>query len=328
MRVLVALVVVVAALVAAWSVLICMPGRSVRGTLAPLTPHEAEVRDAVKRDVQTLAGDIGERNMQYVEAYRRASDFMEAQLGDAGYSVRRETFQIGRVELRNVIAEIKGGAKAAEIVVIGAHYDSVMGTPGANDNGSGAAALLSLARAFAGAKPERTLRFVAFANEEPPYFQTDEMGSEVYAKSCRAKHENVVAMISLETMGYFSDAPKSQQYPFPFSLLYPSTGNFIGFVGNVGSRKLVKQSIKAFRASATVPSEGAAVPDSIQGIGWSDQWSFWRIHTPALMVTDTAPFRYPHYHEPTDTPDKIDYDRLARVVVGLESVVRDLAVIR
>ena len=325
MRVAIGLVMLVPALVLAWWMMICMPGTSARGALPALTAPELETRESLKRDLQTLAGDIGERNVQNMDAYRRASDFMEAQLGDAGYAVKRETYRIGHTELRNVVAEIKGTSRPDEIVVIGAHYDSVMGTAGANDNGSGAVALLALARVFATVKTGRTLRFVAFANEEPPYFQTDEMGSEVYAKGCRARHENVVAMISLETMGYFSDAPKSQRYPFPFNLLYPSTGNFIAFVGNVGSRKLVKQSIRAFRASATIPSEGAAVPDRIPGIGWSDQWAFWRIGTPALMVTDTAPFRYPHYHEPTDTPDKVDYDRFARVVTGLEPVLRTLA---
>jgi hypothetical protein len=324
-RVAILLAVLLVLLVGAWWMMICMPGKSARGPLPALTAHESEVRDVLKRDTQTLAGDIGERNLLFLDAYRKASDFMEQQLGDAGYAVKRETYMIGRDELRNVVAEIRGSAKPEEIVVIGAHYDSVQGTPGANDNGTGAVALLQLARTFANTKPARTLRFVAFANEEPPYFQTDEMGSEVYAKGCKAKHENVVAMISLETMGYFSDAPKSQRYPFPFNLLYPSTGNFIAFVGNVGSRKLVKRSLGAFRKSATIPSEGAAVPDRIPGIGWSDQWAFWRISTPALMVTDTAPFRYPHYHEPTDTPDKVDYDRLARVVVGLEPVVRTLS---
>ena len=309
----------------AWMTMIRMPGSSARGPRPPLDAHGAALRDGLVRDVGVLAGEIGERNLLNTEAYRRAAEYVEAQLGDAGYSVHRETYRIGNAELRNIVAEVKGGTRASEIVVIGAHYDSVMGTPGANDNGSGAAALLALARTFAAAKPERTLRFVAFANEEPPYFQTDEMGSEVYARGCRARHESVVAMLSLETMGYFSDVAGSQKYPFPFNLLYPSTGNFIAFVGNVGSHALVRESIGAFREHATIPSEGAAVPDSIPGIGWSDQWAFWRIGTPALMVTDTAPFRYPHYHEPTDTPDKVDYERLARVVAGLEPVVAKIA---
>ncbi|MCI0362486.1 MAG: M28 family peptidase, partial [Phycisphaerales bacterium] len=196
----------------------------------------------------------------------------------------------------------------------------------ANDNGSGVAATLALARAFAESKPDRTLRFVLFANEEPPYFQTENMGSLVYAKRCRERGENTVAMLSLETIGYYSDAPGSQTYPIkPIGWVYPTTGNFIGFVGNYNSRKLVRQAIKSFRAHAQFPSEGGALPGWIPGVGWSDHWAFWQAGYPAIMLTDTAPFRYPHYHSIHDTPDKLDYDRMARVVDGLRPVVADLA---
>ena len=125
-------------------------------------------------------------------------------------------------------------------------------------------------------------------------------------------------------LGLATDAPHTQHYPSPFSLLYPSTGNFIGFVANVSSGSLARAAIRSFRAAATVPSEGAAIPGFIPGVDWSDQWAFWDDGVPAIMITDTAPFRYPHYHEATDTPDKVDYDRLARVAKGLEAVVTDL----
>jgi len=207
-------------------------------------------------------------------------------------------------------------------VIVGAHYDSREGTPGADDNASGAAAALALARAFVNVKPSRTLRFVFFTNEE--YFREDLMGSLVYAKLCRALNENIVAMVSLETIGYFSDVANSQKYPFPINLFYPSTGDFVGFVGNVASRSLVRTAIGSFRTVATVPSQGVAAPEFIDGVGWSDQWSFWRLGYPGIMITDTAPFRNPNYHRPTDTPDTLDYGRLARVVAGLESVVADL----
>jgi Zn-dependent M28 family amino/carboxypeptidase len=201
----------------------------------------------------------------------------------------------------------------------------VEGTPGANDNASGIAALLALARYFARSQPQRTLRLVAFANEEPPFFQTEQMGSLVYARRCAARHENVVAMLSLETMGYYSDAPNSQHYPFPFSLLYPSTGNFLAFVGNLSSQVLTREAVRTFRRAGKLPAEGAAVADVVAGIGWSDHWSFWRTGVPAVMVTDTAPYRYAHYHEETDTPEKLDYDRLARAVVGLADVIEELS---
>jgi len=132
-------------------------------------------------------------------------------------------------------------------------------------------------------------------------------------------------MLSLETMGCFSEAEGSQSYPLPFSLFYPSRGNFIAFVGNLESRSLVHRAIACFREHARFPSEGGAVPGFIQGVGWSDHWSFWQAGYPAIMITDTAPFRYAHYHLATDTPDRIDFESLARITAGLEKVVEDLS---
>src|SRR5438309_7547838 len=198
--------------------------------------------------------------------------------------------------------------------------------PGANDNGSGVAALLALARSFSGKVGQQTLRFVAFVNEEPPFFQTTQMGSFVYARRSKQRGDKIASMISLETTGYFSDAPHSQKYPAPgLGIFYPTTANFIGFIGNFHSRALVRRAISIFRAQQKIPSEGATLPSFIPGVSWSDQWSFWQHGYPAIMVTDTALFRYRHYHEPTDTPDKLDYDRFALVVSGLENVIVDLA---
>ena len=213
------------------------------------------------------------------------------------------------------ISKSKFNGASPEIVLVGAHYDSVFGAPGANDNGSGVAALLALARRFAGKQTHHTLRFVAFVNEEPPYFQTSQMGSFVYAGRCKARGDRIAAMISLETIGYFSDAPRSQTYPVAvLGAFYPKVGNFIGIVGDVRSRWLVRRAIAEFRKDGKIPTEGAALPAFIAGVGWSDQWSFWQHGYPGIMITDTAPFRYPHYHEATDTPDKLDYDRFALVV--------------
>jgi Zn-dependent M28 family amino/carboxypeptidase len=209
-----------------------------------------------------------------------------------------------------------------QIIIVGAHYDSVLGSPGANDNGSGVASLLEISRLLAGKKPARTVRLVAFTNEEPPWL---DMGSRVYASRSRGRKENIVGMLSLETMGYYSEAPNSQEYPFPFSFFYPHTANFIGFVGNIRSRHLVRLSLATFRNTTQFPSEGTAAPGWITGIGWSDHWSFWREGFRAIMVTDTAFFRYDPYHTRKDTPEKIDYDRLARVTKGLAEVVVELA---
>ena len=188
------------------------------------------------------------------------------------------------------------------------------------------AALLALARRFAGTHNSKTVRFVAFVNEEPFYFQSAGMGSFVYAGRCRERRDEISAMISLETIGYFSNQADSQRYPVPgLGLLYPRTGDFIGFVGNVPSRSLLRAALGEFRRQARIPSEGAALPSMVPGVGWSDQWSLWHNGYPGVMVTDTAPFRYPHYHADSDTPDKLDYDSMTRVVAGMEKVIQHLA---
>jgi hypothetical protein len=151
------------------------------------------------------------------------------------------------------------------------------------------------------------------------------MGSLVYANSCKEKGENIVAMYSIETIGYYSDAAGSQRYPAPLGWFYPSRGNFIAFVGNIGSRGLVRRSISTFRKAVHFPSEGAALPSAIPGVSWSDHWSFWKNGYDAIMITDTAPYRYPHYHDAADTPGKLDYERMARVTHGLVNVISDAA---
>ncbi len=299
-----------------------MPGRNI-STAAPLSPAEIALRAELAADVQTLAGDIGERNMRRYGQLSTAADFIEGDFSRAGLQPRRDAYELEGRACHNIETEIRGARP--EIVVIGAHYDSVFGSPGANDNGSGVAALLALARRFAGKSTGQTLRFVAFVNEEPPYFQTEQMGSFVYARGCKARGDQISAMLSLETIGYFSDAPRSQKYPPGISAFYPGTGNFIGFVGNFRSRALVRRVVASFREQGKIPSEGAALPSFIPGVAWSDQWSFWQCGYPAIMITDTAPFRYPHYHENTDTPDKLEYDRFALVVSALEKTIAELA---
>ncbi len=308
------------------SCMISMPGRSHSGPLPPLTTDEAALRGRLERHVRKLAGDIGERNVWTAGTLDAAAAYLRGELATAGYAVAEQTFEANGQTVRNLEAERKGTTASEEIVIVGAHYDSVPGSPGADDNATGVAAVLEIAKSFAsGPATAKTVRFVAFVNEEPPFFQTGEMGSRVCARRCRERNENVVAMLSLETIGYYADAEGSQKYPAPFGWFFPNRGDFIGFVGNFGSRALVRRAIGSFRAAAAFPSEGVAAPAALKGIGWSDQWAFWQEGYPALMVTDTAPFRNPNYHTTGDTPDTIDYDRLARVTAGLAGVVRDLA---
>ena len=299
-----------------------MPGKNI-SSAAPLSPEEMELRTELKSDVQTLAGEIGERNMARYPQLNAAADFIEGSFSRAGLHPRRDSYEVRRQACHNIEAEIPG--TRSNVVLIGAHYDSVFGSPGANDNGSGVAALLALARRFAGKPAQQTLRFVAFVNEEPPYFLSGQMGSSVYAGRCKGRGDRISAMISLETIGYFSDAPHSQTYPaLGLGVFYPTVGNFIGFVSNVHSRALLRRSIALFRKHARIPSEGAALPSFIPGVSWSDQWAFWQHGYPGIMITDTAPFRYPHYHSATDTPDKLDYDRFALVVSGMQKVIQEL----
>jgi Zn-dependent M28 family amino/carboxypeptidase len=303
--------------------MIAMPGSSYSGALKPLTDDEKVLVESLRRHVVAVASR--EHNMSHPAELEAAARHIEVTLSDLGYGTAAQRFVVNGKEVRNIEVEVPGGAHAGEVVIVGAHYDSVLGAVGANDNGSGVAAMLELARLFKDARPARTLRFVAFVNEEPPYYESDEMGSRVYARRSRERGEHIVAMLSLETIGYYSDEPGSQQYPFPLSLFYPSTGNFLAFVANLGSRGLLHEALGSFRRNAQFPSEGVAAPAFIPGVDWSDHGSFWEENYPALMVTDTALYRYPHYHTLEDTPDKVDYERLARVVTGLHGMLRDLA---
>src|SRR5215469_1135958 len=299
-----------------------MPGKNV-SKAGPLSADEVVLREELRVNVQKLAGEIGERNMWHYPQLNAAADFIESSFSRDGLRPRRDTYELHGQACHNIEAEIPGARP--EIILIGAHYDSVFGSPGANDNGSGVAAMLALARRLAGKTGKHTLRFVAFVNEEPPYFLSDEMGSSIYASRCKARGDKIPVMISLETIGYFSDAPNSQTYPSPgLGIFYPKVGNFIGFVANVHSRSVLRRVIALFRKHAKIASEGAALPSFIPGVSWSDQWSFWRNGYSGIMVTDTAPFRYPYYHSANDTPDKLDYDRFTLVVSGMEKVIEGL----
>ncbi len=327
-RVLLDVVLVAVSGTAFWLFLLKIPGKNI-SKAAQLAPAELTLREELRTNVQILAGQIGERNMHRYPQLLTAADFIEKAFSDAGLQPRRDSYQLGGRDCYNIEAEI--GGTSSHVVLVGAHYDSVFGAPGANDNGSGVAALLALARRLAKSTSTRplssTLRFVAFVNEEPPYFQTSQMGSFVYASRCKARGDQIVAMISLETIAYFSDARGSQTYPVAaLGAFYPKVGNFIGIVGNVASRGLVRRAITEFRKDGKIPAEGAALPAFITGVGWSDQWSFWQHGYPGIMITDTAPFRYPHYHQATDTPDKLDYDRFALVVSSSEKLILSLAV--
>jgi hypothetical protein len=309
---------------AAWYGL-AVPGTAYRGPLPPETAEERDSAARLKGHVTAIASVP--HNLRHYAALEAAASHIERTLESFGYTVDRQIFEVEGRPVRNIEATLEPSKQGSvEALVVGAHYDSFESAPGANDNGTGVAAVLELARLLQDHRPQsRRIRFALFVNEEPPYYRTADMGSWRYAKQLSERGDRVHGMLSLETIGYFSDKPGSQQYPAPFSMIYPSTGDFIAFVGLPASRGFLHEVIGSFRRHAAFPSIGGVAPDAIPGIGWSDHWAFREFGYPAIMLTDTAPFRYPHYHLPSDTPDKIDYSRLARITRGLERVLRELA---
>jgi Zn-dependent M28 family amino/carboxypeptidase len=275
--------------------------------------------------VQVLAGEIGVRSDDAYANVVRAAAYIDGVLRSLGYAVVPQEFTAGGRTYRNLEATLAGTTLRHEVVLLGAHYDTAEEARGADDNASGVAGVLELARRLAGAPQARTVRFVFFPNEEPPWFATGAMGSRHYAKEARARNDRIVAMLSIESIGYYDTQQGTQRYPFPLNLAYPDVGDFIGFVSNLKSRGLLHRAIAAFRAHARFPTQGAAAPAWVPGVWWSDHWSFWLEGYPAIMITDTAPYRNPFYHTPADAPDKLDYARMARVVDGLTHVVRELA---
>jgi hypothetical protein len=303
-----------------------MPGHSFKGNPPPLTDSEIYLKDRLRGHVEVLATQIGERNRPNYEGLDRARTYIEEQFRQIGleaisipYTFEGETFY-------NVEAMLKGSEPSGPDIVIGAHYDSVEGSPGANDNATGVAALLELAHLLRQEKLSRTIRLVAFVNEELPYFDTYKgMGSIEYVRSFQSPKAAICCMMSLETIGFYSDDQDSQKYPLLVGLFYPKKGNFIAFVGNFKSRRLVRSVVRSFRLSATIPSEGAAAhPSFVRGVDLSDHRSFSDAGIPALMVTDTAFYRDSKYHKDTDTAGRLKYDQMARVVSGLSRAVLDL----
>ncbi len=308
-----------------------------RAGLEPLTDEERALSVALKQDVEKISqltcpkpspgkARTCARNSDAVWELAEVSDWLSSQLEQAGYQVNRHGIELDGSTVMNLDVEVPGGLRGAELIVVGAHYDAVSGSPGADDNASGVAGILALARSFSGRRHQRSLRFVLFVNEEPPHFQTPTMGSFVYAKSLSESGREVRAMLSLESIGYYSDAAKSQHFPTAkLAQQHSPVGDFVAVLGDRSSKNLVDVTAKLLGQHATLPVEHHVLPIGVKGVDWSDQWSFWQFGYPAAMITDTALFRNPNYHKETDTPDTLDYERMARVVSGVEAAVVNLA---
>jgi hypothetical protein len=291
---------------------------------ATLSPLAARLR----RHVTALAETIGERSAYQPAPQERAKDYIVAQLRASGYSpelldykAERKTDFIRTVPYRNVEAVL--GTKdgdPAPVWIIDAHYDSVEGTKGADDNASGVAVLLEAARLLKERGSKRKFRFVAFSTEEPPSFGTRDMGSYRYASSLKARGVNVAGVLNLEMLGYFNSRPGSQLFPPFLSWFYPDRGDFIGVVSNVASMGLLRSFEKSWKASSSVPIQGTVLPSVFSSLALSDQLNFWPEGYRAIMLSDTSFFRYAHYHQSTDTLEKLDYERMAAITDAVVKV--------
>lgn len=271
-----------------------------------------------------------EHNTATPQQLEQAAGYIENVLDSEGYTIQRQSYQAGGQTVRNIEvsrANVAPGTKPERIFIIGAHYDSAPGAPGANDNGSGTAAVLELARLLKDLRPSRgtEVKFVFFVNEEPPFFMGEEMGSMQHARKLHEEGQKVEGALILETVGYYSQARHSQTLPPGLEGRYPDTGNFIAFVGTLESSKLVQEALSAFQQASDFPAHGLAAPAYVQGVTLSDHSSYNRFGYPAIMITDTAFMRYPYYHTAEDTPDKLDYASVARVVSGLARTIQALA---
>ena len=289
-----------------------------------LTAHDPDLAAALERHVKVLAGDIGERNVFQPDALHAAADYIAQQWSVHGCPVTRQDYQVRGVTCANIEVALAGCVQVDEIIVLGAHYDTVRNSPGADDNASGVAALLEIAGMLQALSPRYTVRCVAFVNEEAPFFFRGDMGSLRYARAARLRGDRIRLMLSLEMLGYYRDEPGTQRYPPLLRYFYPACGNFIGFVSNLRSARRLRWVVDAFQASSNFPLEAAALPWWVPGVALSDHSSFWRHGYPAAMVTDTAYLRNPHYHTAHDVPATLDYDRMAAVTRGLAASVASL----
>jgi Zn-dependent M28 family amino/carboxypeptidase len=301
-----------------------------------LRPDPASAAQALAERLERHVGAIGaqEHDTRTPRSLESAAVYIEKTLAEAGYRSTRQEYAAGGGRVHNIeasIGNVAPGRRPERIFIVGAHYDSALGAPGANDNGSGTAAVLELARLLHTMRPSAgtEVRFVFFVNEEPPWFMGEEMGSMVHAAEMKRQQQNVEGALVLETIGYYTDTPGSRQLPAGLEGRYPDTGNFIAFVGTLESSKLVREALAAFRAASDFPAEGLAAPAHTTGVTLSDHTGYERHGYPALMITDTAFMRYPYYQtnkdKAEDTPDKLDYESMARVVTGLEKTIRAIA---
>lgn len=277
------------------------------------------------KHVDCLAGLIGSRHLQKPASITATIGYIKQQWTAMEYDITEQAYPTDTGTATNLIIELPGTSRRDEIVLVGAHYDTVPGTPGADDNASAVAVMLEVSRILAGTQGKRTVRFVAFACEEPPHFHTGEMGSQIHARQAKLQGEKIVGMLCLEMVGYFNDQPFSQRapqsIPSKWHWLFPNRGDFLASVGNLKSWRLSRQFRRGFRQGTQLPLFSIVLPEKIREIRLSDNSSFWDQGYPALMLTDTSFLRNPNYHLASDTPETLDYNSMSRVCDGVASAV-------
>lgn len=293
----------------------------------PGIPH-SPTAVTLSKDVSRLATN-GTRNVAHLRALELSAEYIIEQFKQAGYVPANQDYEVpgegGPIRVRNIVATLPGQKPNAPVLIVGAHYDSALLAPGADDNATGVAAMLELARRLRAKSGNVEIRFVAFSTEEPPFFGTAHMGSHEFVRRLRDEHRDVAGMICLEMLGYYNSEKDSQKYPPGLSFFFPHRGDFIGAVSNLGSRPLLKKVISSLHPPKGTPVVSAALPGVFSSIKLSDQLWFWSAGYQAVMISDTAYYRNPNYHQLSDTPEKLDFEKMADVVDGLEGVVAALS---
>jgi hypothetical protein len=282
------------------------------------TMDRQEIRQRLEAHLHHLSVTLGDRSLQRPGNLKAAEDYVKQNFTAMGYGPRRQAFRHREAEVANVIA---GDEDPGGYYILGAHFDTVAGTPGADDNASGIAVLLEVARLARNLTPPKPWAFIGFTLEEPPAFSTPAMGSRVYARRARRQGARILGMLCLEMVGYYSQAPDSQSLPLPLKLMgYPTTGNFIGLVSDRGSRPLMGRLEAAITGGGRLPAVTLAVPlggQILPEVRLSDHASFWDEGYPAVMLTDTAFMRNPNYHGPGDVMDCLDLTAMTELTLAL-----------
>lgn len=323
-KLLIVLLVVAGAVAGAVHFMTDMPGTQGRGAPPMLDAEEEALATRLHDHVYFFARDIGVRNTGAFAKMGLAGQEVEALLRRARLTVKLEAVTAGNRSATLFTADVPGTVKPEEIVLVGTHYDSPRSSPGADCNASGTAVALELARKFASAPCERTLRFAFFALSESPFAGTAGQGAHQYAVRCKERNETIVAAVLLEGLGNFSDADGSQSVPFPLNTVFPDEGNFLAFLGDFRSRELVRTCVAEFRAAGRLPAYGCLLPSLVPGFHGSDAMAMAREGIRAVLVTDTGTLRSDAYGDASDTPDRLDYARMARACTALRRVIEAL----